>query len=153
GAEIYHERGHAPRTRANLRPLYRRRVPRGRTSPFILPGCGIELPDCSAPSTDGGKLGVMLQGERIDRRTGKWRFGSVGALVLGALTYACGSSKSEGKGTDDPNGSGSGGHDGSTSSGGGSSEPIGGEPVGNLPAASCEAEGGSDEVSEPTLIA
>ncbi len=69
----------------------------------------------------------------------RWSFGFFGCVTLGLLAYACGSEKSEAGDSDDM--------------GGGSSLPIGGEPVGDLPAASCEAEGGSDVVSEPELIA
>lgn len=65
------------------------------------------------------------------------RWGLAGVAALGLLVSACGSEES-------------GGGDGA---GGGSSGPIGGEPVGDLPAASCEAEDGSDEVGEPVLIA
>jgi hypothetical protein len=77
-------------------------------------------------------------------RLGKQRLsrGSGVALLVGVLAYACGSEKSGEGGEGDPDGE-----------GGDSSGPIGGDPVGDLPAASCEAEGGSGEVSEPTLIA
>lgn len=82
----------------------------------------------------------MLIGHSI--RSRNWKWCSLGAVALGALTYACGSG--------DSGGGGGGGPDGS---GGRSGEPIGGKPVGDLPAASCESEGGTEEVSEPTLIA
>src|SRR5690606_5983746 len=67
----------------------------------------------------------------------KWGSLCTGAVL--ALTYACGSGGESGGDSD--------------GSGGRSGEPIGGEPVGDLPAASCESEGGTEEVSEPTLIA
>lgn len=82
----------------------------------------------------------MSRGSSI--RSRNWKWASLSTIALGALTYACGSEKSGGDDTGDADGTGS-----------GSGEPIGGAPVGDLPAASCESEGGSEDVSEPTLIA
>lgn len=78
-------------------------------------------------------------------RSRNWKWPSLGVVALGAITYACGSGKSDDDGKGEQDGPGGG-------SGGGSGEPIGGEPVGDLPAASCEAEGGTEEVSEPVLL-
>lgn len=72
--------------------------------------------------------------------------------MIGALlSSACGS---EGASKESGPGSASGGSaSGGRGAGGAGSLPIGGEPVGDLPAASCEAEGGSEDVSEPVLLA
>ena len=68
-------------------------------------------------------------------------------LLVASLLVACGGDEDDGANA----APGSGGS--SSGSGGTSAIPPGSDPVDPLPAASCEEDGGSSEVSEPELVA
>jgi hypothetical protein len=84
--------------------------------------------------------------------------GAFSALLalLGALPACSGDDDGESNGPSNGGSTGGGGSSsnaGSTGSGGTNSIPPGSDPVDPLPAASCEDDGGSNEVSEPELVA
>ncbi len=80
-----------------------------------------------------------------------------GLLALLAAFPACSSDddaeSNEGSGSSSGSNASGGSSSGSNASGGSSSIPPGTDPVDPLPAASCDEDGGSSDVSEPVLVA
>jgi hypothetical protein len=94
----------------------------------------------------GTTHGVMVRFRRWPR-SGRFGVGCIGSvcLMLAGFGTAC-SDDSAGSRTPSTAG-------GRSATGGGSSTPPGGDPVAALPSASCQAEGGSQTVAKPELVA